>query len=410
VSVWRRTVGAVTAQLFTDSVRKLSLVKLSGEIVRAVVAIGRVAVEGEVHRPKVGRTGWMYFTLRDRAVQINVVVPAKRQARTRARDGERVEVVGRVQWSNEYGQLQLMADEVAPVGAGAIAAMVAEVRERLRAEGVLDRPRRPLPMLPRCVGVVCGADAAVRHDIQSIVDAQFARYPVRFVETAVSGPGAVDGIVAALETLTADPEVEVIILARGGGDPAQLRPFSDEAVCRAICAAPVPVVSAIGHEGDRPLCDEVADHRYGTPSIAARHVVPDRTALEANLAAYAERLRARLQLRVDLASRRLAAIEPWQALSAGVDTAERRIARAGDRLALRHPRTRVAAATARLDGLARQLDALSPTRVLERGYAVVRGPDGRVLRAASGVDVGARVDVQLADGALAARVEEVVAG
>jgi exodeoxyribonuclease VII large subunit len=394
-------------QLFTDSVRKLSLVRLSGEIVRSLTVIGRVAVEGEVHRPSVGRTGWTYFTLRDRAVQITVVVPAKHRERCRARPGERVEVVGRVQWANEYGQLQLLADEVVPVGAGAIAAMVTEARERLRRDGLLDRARRPLPWLPRCIGVICGADAAVRHDIQSVVDLQFPGYPLRFVETTVSGPGAVDAIVAALDELGADPRVEVVIVARGGGDAAQLRPFSDEAVCRAMCRSRAAVVSAIGHEGDRPLCDEIADHRFGTPSIAARHVVPDRAALEADLAARAERLGARVAGRIELAARRLGAIEPYRALRDGVDTAERRLVRGADRLTVRHPRSRVGPAVARLDGVRRHLDALSPVRVLERGYAVVRTDKGAVVRDGASLAVGARITVELAKGGVAARVEEV---
>jgi exodeoxyribonuclease VII large subunit len=394
-------------QLFPSAPRRVSLIKLSGEIARAVATFGRVAVEGEVYQPRTLRSGTMFFTLRDRAAQIRVVVPGRRAARSRVVAGERVEVVGSVRWDNEYGQLQVEADEVAPVGEGAIAALVAQARERLQRDGMLDRPRHRLPRLPRCIGVICGADAAVRHDIQSVVDVQFPGYPMEFAETTVSGPGAVDAIVAALAVMNATDGVDVVIVARGGGDAAQLRPFSDEAVCRAICASRVPVVSAIGHEGDRPLCDEVADHRFGTPSIAARHVVPDRVALLRELDVFAERIAGAVHHRLDASEARLAAIEPRRALRDGVATAERRLSRAADRLAVRHPRVRLASAGARLEGLHRGLEALSPTRVLERGYAIVRTDQASVVRDAAVLHAGASVSVQFAAGSARARVEEV---
>ena len=179
-------------------------------------------------------------------------------------------------WGNDRGQLVLEADEVDPIGEGAVAAMIAETRARLAAEGLLDRPRRPVPRLPRVIGVLCGSEAAVRKDIESVVAARFPGYPLAVEETTVSGPGAAVSIIDALQRLSCRPEVDVVVLARGGGDATALLPWSDEELCRAVAACPVPVVSAIGHESDRPLCDEVADLRFGTPSIAAHAVVPDR--------------------------------------------------------------------------------------------------------------------------------------
>src|SRR5204863_4358260 len=135
-----------------------------------------------------------YFTLKDRAAQIPVVCPSAKASRCRAVAGERVSVTGALNWSVDRGQLSLVADEVVPVGAGAIAAMIADARRRLAADGVLDRPRRPLPRLPETIGVICGTDAAVRADIESVVAARFPGYPVDFVEVGVSGPGAVDAM------------------------------------------------------------------------------------------------------------------------------------------------------------------------------------------------------------------------
>src|SRR5579859_7628858 len=158
--------------------RTVTLVRLAAEIARAVAAVGRISVEGEVHRPTRTGSGRVYFILRDRAAEISVTCPSGRAARCRTVAGERVCVVGSLNWVNDRGHLQLVAEEVTPVGDGAVAAMVAESRRRLAADGLLDRPRRRLPRLPELIGVVCGADAAVRKDIESVVSLRFPGYPV----------------------------------------------------------------------------------------------------------------------------------------------------------------------------------------------------------------------------------------
>ncbi len=408
----------------TSAVRRLSLVRLSSEIARSVATVGRVAVEGEVVQPGASRSGAVYFTLRDRVAQITVVCPRARLARCRTVHGERVCVTGTLGYVNERGQLQLFADEVAPVGEGAILAAIADVRRRLSAEGLLDRARRPLPLLPRTVGVVCGADAAVRADIESVVAARFPGYPVTFEEVAVSGPGAAEAVVGALQALDARSDVEVVILARGGGDPASLLPFSDEELCRAICASATPVVTAIGHERDRPLCDEVADRRCGTPSLAASAVVPDEAALRAQLDALMDSIRATCAHALSTSSDRLETIDLRAALRSGEHTAAERLDRAAGRLQLVDLGRRVADASRRLAsvdwrspltrrlagvdgdlaGRRRTLDALDPTRVLSRGYAIVRTADGDVVRSPAQVDTGDELDVAVAQGRIHAAV------
>lgn len=408
-----------------DGVRRLSLVRLSSEIARSMGGMGRIAVEGEVVAPR-QHPGGTYFTLRDRTVQVSVRCPSARSARCRTVPGERVLVTGVVAWLAERGQLQLVAEEVAPVGEGAIAAAIADRRRRLGADGLLDRPRRRLPRLPAMIGVVCGSEAAVRGDIESVVAVRFPGYPMAFVPTNVSGAGAPDAMIAALETLDSRPEVEVIVLARGGGDAAQLLPFSDEALCRAICACTTPVVSAVGHEGDRPLCDEVADLRCGTPSLAAAAVVPERAELQAELDMLEGRSRAALDQRAAEAGARLSRVDRDRALEAGVVRAGHRLTEAASRLRLVHPARTVAAAgnrlarvdwrhavarrslheRERLAGAGRHLDALSPARVLQRGYAVVRSADGSVVRGPDQLRAGERVEVQLARGGFAAVVGE----
>ena len=398
----------VTGELFPDVAtepRRVSLVRLSGEVARALAPIGLIAVDGEVHRAVLRGNRW-WFTLRDRNAQIAVSLPASKARGYVPTDGERARITGRVAWQSDRGQLRFDAEGIEPVGEGAVAALVAEARRRLATDGLLDRPRRRLPLLPRTVGVVCGTEAAVRADIESVVAARFPGFPVVFVEVAVSGPGAVDAVVGALRDLDERPEVEVIVLARGGGDATQLLPFSDETLCRAVCATATPVVSAIGHDGDRPLCDEVADLRCGTPSIAAAAVVPDRELLQAEVDRRLDSALAALTGRVGTAAARLATIDRSSALDACLSGAGRRLDAAGERLSLVHPARQLVAARAALDGARAQMEALSPARVLERGYAVVRTGDGTVVRRAAQVAPGDAVSVDLAAGRLAARVED----
>ena len=407
-------------------VRRLSLVRLAGEIARSLSVIGRVAVEGEVVNPK-SHPGGVYFSLKDRNAQISVRCPGARAAQWRVVAGERVLVSGTVSWLNDRGQLQFVADEVSPVGEGAIAAAIADRRARLGADGLLARPRLPIPVLPAVIGVVCGTEAAVRGDIESVVAARFPGYPVAWVTANVSGPGAADAMITALGDLDARPDVEVIVLARGGGDAAQMLPFSDEALCRAICACSTPVVSAVGHEGDRPLCDEVADLRCGTPSLAAAAVVPSRVDLELALERSRQDREAAVRRRCEAGAARLGAVDRERAVQSGLAVAQGRLAQAAARRRLVHPARAVAAAglrLARVDWRApagrrcgqeqqalaaawRHLESLSPARVLERGYAVVRDEAGSVVRSAVDVAVGRRLDVELAAGHVDVRVEGV---
>lgn len=427
--------AAMTLPLFDDqaarSPRQVTLVRLSGEIARSLVGVGRIAVEGEVYRPTISKGGWVFFTLRDRAAQIEVRVPGVKARRSRAIAvaGARVCVVGSLQWANERGQLHLSADEVTPVGAGAIAELIAETRRQLAAEGLLDRPRRPVPLLPRAIGVVCGSDAAVRKDIESVVAERCPGYPVHFEETNVSGAGASVSIVDALDRVAARPGVQIVILARGGGDAPSLLPWSTDEVCRAVAFCPVAVVSAIGHDGDRPLCDEVADLRCGTPSLAATAVLPDLAALAARIDSGLELAARSLAGRLESAARRVAAVDTRRSLTAGIAVAENRLERADLRLTALHPSGRLDRCQARLASLdwrrhmwealgradgrltsdRRHLGALSPHLTLERGYAVVTGPDGSVVRSAGSLGLGDSIRIRLAAGRLAATVTEVQA-
>jgi len=349
--------------------------------------------------------------------------------------GERVQVLGRAEIWSRSGELRLAVLELERFGLGQLLRQIEELRRKLAAEGLFAAERkRPLPFLPRVIGLVCGTDAAAKRDV---VETATARHPparFRVVETVVQGAGAPGRIAAAVRELDADPEVEVIVLARGGGSVEDLLPFSDELVCRTVAASTTPVVSAIGHEQDTPLVDLAADVRAGTPSLAARMVVPDHgresAALDALLGRATRALeggagRARRMLELLTARPALADPMAWvaarrAALDATAGSLRRvapdrmgresaRLTAAGDRLAGSAQRRLEREATG-LRHAHERLRLLGPAATLERGYAIVQTPDGAVVRAASQVRQRDRIGVRLAEGALQATVDEVSGG
>jgi exodeoxyribonuclease VII large subunit len=301
-------------------------------------------------------------------------------------DGERVHVQGSPELYEAKGELTFRAATVERFGLGDHLAALERLKRSLAAEGLFAAERkRPLPRFPRSVGLLTGTDAAARGDIVTALSTRFPPARVVVAETRVQGAGAAMRIVSALRALTAHPAVDVVIVARGGGSFEDLLPFSDEQVVRAVAGSPVPVVSAVGHEQDTPLCDLAADVRASTPTAAARLVVPDLDELLAGL----ERSRERLGRGVHtLISRDRERLER---------TRERLWA--APRLLLERRRGATVTAGARLR-------VLAPHATLERGYAIVRR-DGEVVRDAVRVARGEQVLVELARGSLAATVDEV---
>ncbi len=302
------------------------------------------------------------------------------------RDGERVFVEGRAEIYEAKGELSFRAITIERVGLGDHLAAIERLKRALGAEGLFAVERkRPLPRFPRAIGVVTGADAAARGDVLTGIQARFPAAHIVVAETRVQGSAAGQRIAATLRRVAAHPQVDVIIVARGGGSFEDLLPFSDEAVVRAFAACPVPVVSAVGHEQDTPLCDLAADVRASTPTAAARLVVPDLAELREGL----RRSRSRLDDTV-----RRALVRDRERL-----VRDRDRLRAAPRLLLE--RRRVA-----LDHAAARLQALSPRATLLRGYAVVRS-GGSALKDAAAVAPGSPLEIELASGALAATVAEV---
>jgi exodeoxyribonuclease VII large subunit len=301
-------------------------------------------------------------------------------------DGERVHVYGRPDLFEARGDFRLRALTIERFGLGDHLAALERLKRKLAAEGLFapERKRR-LPPLPRRVGLVTGNDAAAKRDVLTAITTRFPPAQILVAETYVQGPRAAGAIVTALSQVAGAPEIDVIVLARGGGSFEDLLPFSDERLVRAIAECPVPVVSAVGHEQDTPLSDLVADARASTPSIAARLVVPDLGELVARL----DRSRAALA----------------QATQTRLERDRERLERAHERLR-RAPLLDLERRRARLDQTAGRLRALSPRSTLERGYAIVRS-GGTVVRAAHTLAPDARVAVELGEGGFDARVEEV---
>lgn len=320
-------------------------------------------------------------------------------------EGERLQVEGALDLWEERGQLVFRASAIERAGVGDQLAALERRKQVLAAEGLFDSERkRALPRMPTTVGLVTGADAAARGDVEVALAARFPAARLVIVETRVQGPRAAQAIVAALERVCRFG-VEVVIVARGGGSFEDLLPFSDERVVRAFASCPIPIVSAVGHEQDTPLCDLAADVRAATPTAAVRLVVPDAGELLAALHVVKRRLDAALRNRI--VRSREAVAGHRQRLVPGVLRAYERdratVTAAGGRLRTA-PSLILERRRAALDTLGVALQALSPAATLSRGYAVVRH-HGAAIRDASTVAANDRLEIELASGTLTARVE-----
>ena len=241
--------------------------------------LGRVWVEGQIAE-LAGRGGAVFLTLRDPVAAVSVRVICSRQVFDAAEpppaDGARVVILARPDFNANRGSFALTALEIRAVGVGELLARLDRLRRQLTSEGLFSPERkRAIPFLPGVIGLICGRDSAAQRDVQQNAGRRWPAVRFRIEQTAVQGPYAAEEIIDALRRLDADPEVDVIVIARGGGSLEDLLPFSDEALVRAVAACRTPVVSAIGHEQDTPLLDYVADVRASTPTDAAKRVVPD---------------------------------------------------------------------------------------------------------------------------------------
>jgi exodeoxyribonuclease VII large subunit len=369
-------------------------------------------VEGEVTQSQVSPAGHVYFTLRDNVGQLGCVLFATLAAQIALtpRDGAKVLAHGYVEFYHRQSRVQLRVDDLRPAGVGDAYLRLEALKKRLTAEGLFELARkRALPTAPRRVGVVTSPIGAVWHDIQTVVARRDPRVELVFSPAAVQGVGAVESIIAALDGIAQLRDLDVLIVARGGGSAEELMPFNDEALVRAMARFPKPTVSGVGHETDVTLCDLVADVRAATPSAAAELVVPDARVGQVTAERHMRRISARVREGLDARRRRLVtAHRLLQRRAPPARVAEFRQRLDEDRRALDRAMARlVPARRQRLTSVKRQLEALSPLNVLGRGYAIVEGADGRVRASAKTLRAGERARVRMRDGRANVTVEGV---
>ena len=377
--------------------------------------IGRIWVVGELSNLHRARSGHLYFTLKDETGQLRAALfrNAARRLAFEPEDGLEVLVYGDLSVYEPRGDLQLIVRQLEPRGLGALQLAFEQLRARLEAEGLFDADRkRPLPARPSRIGVVTSPTGAAIRDVLAVTGRRYSAASILISATRVQGVGAEDEIAAALDALSAQPDIDLILLVRGGGSLEDLQAFNSEVVARAIARAAVPIVSGVGHEVDVTIADLVADARAATPSVAAEMAVPDAADLRRHLARDWRRLLLAVRAIFERGAQSLdRERDALQMLAPSVRLAVQR-ARFGAAIrALVH----VGAVSAergrsRLAELAGRLDSLSPLGVLNRGYALVRrARDGAIPRTTDQLERGERLNIRLAEAQLEAVVESIAA-
>ncbi len=405
-------------------------------LVKAVLEdeVGEVWVEGEISNLSKPASGHIYFTLKDASSQLRVVMFRGdcRSLKINPASGLQVKAFGRVTVYEAGGQFQLVARRVEPLGAGALQAAFEELKRKLREEGLFEASRkRPMPFLPRRIGLITSPTGAVIRDLISVLTRRFQNIYVLLAPVRVQGAGAAEEIAAALDLLNERGGLDVLVLARGGGSLEDLWAFNEEIVARAIARSRIPVVSAVGHETDVTISDFVADLRAPTPSAAAELIVPNKNDIEQGVAELAGRLARSLRARAAEMRGRFAAAaasyvfkEPEHLVRQVRERLERRRLQLErglesrfsqsrqklDELQIRLARCLSECCERRRQDLRRHEDrlrALSPLAVLARGYSVTTNAEGKMIVSPEDVRLGECITTRLARGLITSSVVEV---
>jgi len=406
------------------------------EILRSLLedSLPSVWVEGEVSNFSRPASGHWYFTLKDSRSQLRCAMFKNRNyyVRPQPRDGDTVRVRATVSLYGGRGDLQLICEAMEAAGAGALLAALERLKQKLQLEGLFNAERkRPLPTLPRHIGVITSGTGAALQDIQATLQRRFPLVRVTLYPVPVQGAEAAPAIVKALNLLPQTANVETILLARGGGSLEDLWAFNEEIVVRAVAGCTVPVVTGIGHEIDFTLADFAADHRAATPTAAAEALVPDRQALLRRIGQQQASLQQQTLARLRLAQRtlhgslqRLAHQSPQRRLQEQAQrlddlsqrlliATQRRRQALAQQLASLRPRLATGlqrslhSRRAKHAALTAALAALNPKAVLQRGYAIALAADGQTIRNADQLSLGSAVHLQFAVGTADARIERI---
>jgi exodeoxyribonuclease VII large subunit len=384
---------------------------VAGKIKGYIERLGTVWVEGELAQWN-ERNGAVFGKLKD--LDGDVTLSFQLWSSTRAKlseqfaQGDHVIALAKTEFWVKGGTLSMQVLNMRHVGLGDLLEKLERLRKQLASEGLFDAERKkPLPFLPACIGLITGKDSDAEKDVIRNAQLRWPSVVFRVRHAAVQGDRAASDVAAAIRELDADPEVEVIIVARGGGDFQNLLAFSDEALLRVAAGCETPLVSAIGHEADRPLLDEVADLRASTPTDAAKRVVPDVAEELARVHQARARIGTRVTSMVTHEIERLGGIrsrpvlaDPGWVVAQRSEEITRWVARGSELIDYRIERIRQG-----LTELAGQLRALSPKRTLERGYAIAQHADGRVLRGVADAVPGSPLRLTLSDGSVATTVD-----
>ena len=366
-------------------------------------------VTGEVADLRRPASGHSYFNLRDGGTTLRCVMFRTAFGSELLSEGAQVMAHGSTTVYEVRGDLQLIVDVVRPEGIGELQLEFERLKQKLEREGLFDQSRkRDLPEFPRRIGVVTSESGAVWHDIQTVVGRRYPLAELLLAPTPVQGPEAAGRIAEAISALQQDLDVEVAIVARGGGSLEDLWPFNEEVVAREIFASRVPIITGVGHETDVTIADMVADRRAATPSAAAELAVPDRMELLSRIARHRQRLDRGADARLQAGSRLAAQLDDRLGRSRpDLDSLKLRI---DDLLGLagRHVEGALGKMTERVGGLEARLALLGPQDTLRRGYAIVQSPtDSEVVSDASRLREGDRVEVTLATGGFGADVTSI---
>ena len=371
--------------------------------------LGTAWVEGEITQWGISG-GNVYGKLKDvdedATISFTIWSSVKAKLPDDLKQGDRVIALVKPSYWVKGGTLSMQVYEMRHVGLGDLLERLEKLRQKLRAEGLFD-VKKKLPFLPGRIGLITGKDSDAEKDVLRNAQLRWPAVEFRVVHAQVQGDRAAADVISALRRLDADPEVDVIIVARGGGDFQNLLVFSDEALVRAAAACTTPIVSAIGHEADRPLLDEVADLRASTPTDAAKRVVPDVAEELSRVQQAKSGMRLRVTQRIGHEVDRLEALRsrpvlanPVSMIDSRADELGRYVSRSRELIELRIERSHRG-----VSDLTGQLRALSPKRTLERGYAIAQLPDGTALRDASSAPAGTPLLLTVAVGTVSATVD-----
>lgn len=408
--------GPIQPQVAADTTPEnpWPLSRLSENLKQYIERVSPTWVEGQLIEHRVSR-GHAWMTMRDLDVEMSLPVVAwartANQLDPSIQEGARVVALVKPNFYTKTGRLTMVVNDMRPVGIGELLARVERLRRALAEEGLFAAERKKaLPVLPQKIGLITGRDSDAMHDVQRNVWLRWPAAQFEVIHAAMQGPRVTQEVSAALHTLDRDPSVEVIVVARGGGALEEvILPFSDEALIRTVADIETPVVSAIGHEADRPVLDDVADFRASTPTDAAKNIVPDAAVELAGITDVRTRMALAVQRLVDVQSQQLAQLRSRPVMAQPETIIQLR----AEELTQIQTRSRASfgyqlnLATDQIEQLKARVRSLSPQQTLNRGYAVVQHNHG-ILRDASTVTVGDDLDILVAAGRLHATTTSII--